>query len=340
MSTQRTLRVKDVSSILNISTHTLYRIIKENDIPVIVYGNRKLLPPNSVRKIFEARKFQFKKLNMPKAIAVSGMKGGTGKTTIAQAISEGASRLGFRVLVIDLDMQGNITLAFNSKHPDNLVMLDIVNGTHSPNEVILEVHPYLHIIPSSLKNSVIELSMNSQQIDTPNYFKTIFQDYFDNYDLIIMDCPPSINKITGCATCFADLNLFPINADIDSFDGVAMSVGEIKRLERSFRSQNIKLNYKIVFNKYDAREKLSLAVMGKVAQDEHLAENLLQIVVRTDTAFKNTKAELGSIFDLSKSAGREDCLNLIAEVTGINPWLEENSKNTEKEQEVEATIEL
>ncbi len=164
--------------------------------------------------------------------------------------------------------------------------------------------------------------MSTKQVDTPHYFDNLFSEIYDEFDLIVIDCPPSVNKITTCATCFATINIIPVNADMDSFDGVRMSVGEIKRLEKAFKSRGLKINYQIVFNKYDAREKLSLVIMGQIAQDKELVNNLLQIVVRTDTTFKNTKAECSSIFDVNRSVGKEDCLALISELTGIYKWTE------------------
>ena len=107
----RTFRAKEIASILKISVHTLYKIIKQDNIPVIQQGNRKLLPSESIRKIFESRGFVYKKegQNKPLVINLSCMKGGVGKTTLATALADASSRIGFRVLVLDLDMQANIT---------------------------------------------------------------------------------------------------------------------------------------------------------------------------------------------------------------------------------------
>jgi len=322
MTRQPTLKVKEISTITNLSVHSIYRIINEKKLPVINQGNKKLLPPNTVREIFESRAFTYKKNVKPKVINIFGMKGGIGKTSLATAIAEGSSRLGFRVLAIDIDMQGNLTQAFDKKDPSNKVLYDIISEEASIDETLIKVNSHLSIIPSSLVNSGLELYMSTKEIDTPHYFDSIFNRVYSQFDLIVIDCPPSVNKITTCATCFATTNIIPVNADTDSFDGVSMSVGEIKRLEKAFHRSGLKINYRIVFNKYDAREKLSLGIMGQIAQDDELAKNLLQIVVRTDTAFKNTKAECSSIFDVNRSAGKEDCLALISELTGIYDWVE------------------
>lgn len=325
MSGFSNLRIKDISSLLGVSAQLLYKIIKDNSIDFISEGNKKMLPPSSVRKVMETRGFNYSRQNGPIIFNVFGMKGGIGKTSLATAIAEGASRLGFRVLAVDLDMQANLTQSFKKKKKDQPVLCNVIDEKQGKtiSEIICNVHPFLDIVPSSLENSRIEILLGHTTIDYLEYFNLLFREVRENYDIIVLDCPPSVNKITTCATCFADLNLIPVNADMDSFDGVVMSVAEIKRLENTFQGRNLKINYGIIFNKHDAREKLSLQITGFLAQEPSLANNLLPIVIRTDTAFKNTKAEGEHIFDLVKSSAREDCLTLITELTGINKWIEE-----------------
>jgi chromosome partitioning protein len=80
------------------------------------------------------------------------------------------------------------------------------------------------------------------------------------------------------------------------------------------------MNYSVVFNKYDAREKLTLDIMGKISERENLKENMLPVVVRTNTAFKNSKADGCFVFDLRKSSAKEDCFTLVSELIGLTDW--------------------
>lgn len=327
MASYTTLGIKDFSTLIGVSTHLIYKIIKEQNLNVVAQGNRKTLPPATVKTIMEQRGFNYSGLKGqgPFIINVFGMKGGIGKTAIATAIAEGASRLGFRVLAVDLDMQGNLTQSFSMKKHGQKVLKDIVKGDAKIEDVILNVHQFLDLLPSSLENSQIETILSSQTLNYTGYFKNLFKPVLPNYDLIITDCPPSINKITACATCFSDYNLIPVNADMDSFDGITMSVSEIKRLENTFSDQGLNISYHIVFNKYDAREKLSLSIMKEIAKQDALASSLLPVVIRTDTTFKNTKAIGEYIFDAKKSSAKEDCFSLIAEITGITHWIKEKA---------------
>lgn len=318
-----TISTKDFSSLINVSPHLIYKLIKDHNLDVVPIGNKNALPPNTIRKILELRGFVFKrKIDKPCIINVFGMKGGIGKTSIATAFAEGASRLGFNVLAIDLDMQGNLTQSFNMKKNGQPVLYHAIIGDKDIRDVILPVTSNLHLLPSSLDNSQIEHVLNSKQtINITNFFDEMLESVKNKYDLIVIDCPPSIHKITVCASCFATENLIPINADIDSFDGVVMTVSEIEKIERSFKNLAIKINYKIIFNKYDAREKLSLNIMAAISERKNLKENLLPIVIRTNTAFKNTKADGEYIFDSKKSTAKEDCFALISELLGISDWL-------------------
>lgn len=320
----QTISAKDLSSLINVSPHLIYKLIKENSLPVVPEGNKKSLPPQSVRRILELRGFNYTQSSKsPLVINVFGMKGGIGKTSIATAIADGASRLGFRVLAIDLDMQANLTQSFSMKKHGQPVLYHTINSDANIDELILPVTDNLHLIPSSLDNSQVDHVLNSHQtINITSFFSDLLEPVKSNYDLIIMDCPPAINKITVCAACYATLNLIPINADIDSFDGVVMTVSEIEKVERSFKNLSMKMNYKILFNKYDAREKLTLNIMGAISERPSLKDALLPIVIRTNTAFKNSKANGEYIFDLKKSTAKEDCYSLISEITGLSDWVQ------------------
>jgi chromosome partitioning protein len=331
----KTISTKDFSSLINVSPHVIYKLVKEYNLNVVPQGNRNALPPETIKRILELRGFKYNFNNKPRVINVFGMKGGIGKTSIATALAEGASRLGFNVLAIDLDMQANLTQSFNMKKHGQPVLYHVINGDKKIQDVIVSVTSNLHLMPSSLDNSQLEHILNSKQsINITNFFNELLHPVLEQYDLIIIDCPPSIHKITVCASCFATENLIPINADIDSFDGVVMTVSEIEKIEKSFSNLHMKINYKILFNKYDAREKLSLNIMGAISERSNLKENLLPIVIRTNTAFKNTKADGEYIFDLNKSSAKEDCFTLISEMTGLADWVSRGKNNlTLKEME-------
>ena len=306
----------------------LYKIVEKNNYEVIAQGGRKNLPPSTVRKILIERGYSYEKT---RTINICGMKGGIGKTSISTALADGASRLGFRVLAVDLDMQGNLTTSFNQKHKGQKVLAHVLNEDVGISEIIIKCHDYLSLLPSSLENAANEVILN-KPMNYANFLNAVFKPIYDQYDLIILDCPPSLNKITVCASCMADLNLIPINADADAFDGLLMTVGELERLSNDF---NINMNYKIFWNKYDAREKLSLLIMGEISKQPDLVNNLLSQVISTDTTFKNTKALGQSIYESKKSSAKEECFGLLNEILGISESLTAAKKEGFKQLEQE-----
>lgn len=320
----KTISVKDLSSLIDLSSHSIYKCIRENNLTIIPKGNMKVLPPETVLKILELRGFILPRVDGgPIILNVSGMKGGIGKTATATSIAEGLSRLGFNVLAVDLDMQANLTQSFNLKTPGQPVLYHVITGEKSIDEVIVPVSEKLDLLPSSLDNSQLDHILNSrQEINITSFFIDLFEPVMKTYDVIVVDCPPALNKLTACALCFSTQTIIPINACLDSFDGVVMTVAEIEKIKKSFKNVGLKMDYKIVFNKYDAREKLTLDIMGKISEKENLKENMLPVVVRTNTAFKNSKADGIHVFDLKKSSAKEDSFSLIAEVIGLSDWVE------------------
>jgi len=201
----KSISTKDFSSLINVSPHLIYKIIKEHNLPVVPIGNRNALPPETVRRILELRGFKFKKnIDRPYVINVFGMKGGIGKTSLATAFAEGSSRLGFRVLAIDLDMQGNLTQSFNMKKHGQSVLYHAIIGEKEIEDVIVPVTENLHLLPSSLDNSQIEHVLNSKQtINITNFFNEMLEPLKNRYDLIVIDCP--FNTQNNCL-CFLFCN--------------------------------------------------------------------------------------------------------------------------------------
>lgn len=317
--TSKTLSVKDLSNMIGISTHIIYRMINEHDLPIIQNGNRKELTPTAVLEILKLRGLCERiKSNGAYKIVILGAKGGIGKTTLSTNIAEGLSRLGFKVLFGDLDSQGNGTATFRKKKKGQPVLMNIINETASVHEAIINVHENLDILPSSLSNLQLDNFLSNNNFNPWKFFSSILASVEPKYDFIVLDCPPALNKITFYAACYANVNLIPLNADSDSLDGAVMTVSELKKIEEEFERPGKEINYNIIFNKYDAREKLSLSIMGEVAQNPLLKDSLMPIVIRINTTFKNAKAAGELIYDIKKSTAKEDLLSLVAELAGIS----------------------
>ncbi len=311
------LSPRELASLLSVSTNSVYKIIKSSNLATTQSAtNRKKLPPSTVKELLSKRGLQFKS----KIYALEGLKGGIGKTTLSIAIAEGAARYGTRTLVVDLDMQGNLTEYFSNEIPPKNVLVHVVKGSVKLEDIICSHSEFLDFIPSSLDNSRLELELN-KAINYKTFLKEMFLPIIDRYDLIILDCPPTLSKITTLATCAADCVLIPINADRDSMSGLYYQLDEINNLKKTF---DIDTDYKIIWNKFDAREKLSSHYMQEIYTSSSTRDNILPMVMRTDSTYKNAKALKQSLFSMKKSSAKEDSEQLVKEILGINSWLKQS----------------
>jgi len=145
-----------------------------------------------------------------------------------------------------------------------------------------------------------------------------------NYDLIIIDCPPAINKINTAVTCASDLVIIPINPDPYAMDGLDFTLSELNRIKKEFK---LAFDYRVVWNKYDARERLGAVYMHELTKRGDIVNNILPVVCRVDVSMKNAVFDSKSVFELPKKAPiREDIDQFAKEILGINAWKEARSK--------------
>jgi chromosome partitioning protein len=135
-----------------------------------------------------------------------------------------------------------------------------------------------------------------------------------------MDCPPAINKINTAATCASDRIIIPINPDPYAMDGLDFTLSELDRIKADFK---LSYDYRIVWNRYDARERLGMFYIHELAKRTDRADSVLPFVIRTDSSVKNAIFDSKSIFEFGKkSVVREDVDQFAKEILGINAWKE------------------
>jgi chromosome partitioning protein len=312
-----------------ITVHGVYKILQSKEIDYITSSSRrKYITPAGVRKLLESRGFEYPKLN----ISFQIVKGGAGKTSLSYSLGLRASHYGARVLLVDLDMQGNLTRSFKLESREQKVWIDIFREDISAKEAIINVGDGVDLLPSNLNNSRLDLELSSSNINLITLLQSSLADVESNYDLIIFDCPPAINKISTAATCASDLVIIPLNPDPYSMDGLEFTLSELNNIKKRF---SVNFDYRIVWNKYDARERLGAIYMHSLAKNSERFEKILPVVIRTDTSFKNSIADSKSIFDLpKKSYAKEDIDQFAKEILGIPLWLESQVKNSNSHDEV------
>lgn len=305
--------LKAVSKIT--TPHSIYKTIKDKKIETSVKGKRqKVLPSSSTRFFFTQRGYVYPRLNVSFHI----IKGGVGKTSLAYATAVRANMYGARVLCIDFDQQANLTRSFGINSRNKPVWIHILKDKLDVSSTIVPITNTLHLIPSSMNNSRLDIELSSSAISYKDHIRDVLMPIRDNYDLVIFDCPPSLNKITATVACSSDLILMPINADDYSMDALDRTIEEIKSLEKQFK---ITIDYRVLWNKYDQREKIALQFLHEVAQKQETKDKVFPVVVRTDTTIKNAIQQGLSIFDLKSKANIcEDIDMLTRELIGLLEW--------------------
>ena len=300
-----------------ITTQGVHKALKTHNIlSESINSKRKVIPPNGVRKLFEERGFQYPRKN----ISFQIVKGGVGKTSLSFSLAVRAAHYGARILMIDFDQQANLTRSLNVDARNTPVWLNIYRDKVPISEALIKLSETFHIIPSNLNNSRLDTELTSSSPNLRDLITDALMPIRNNYDLVIMDCPPALNKINTAVTCASDEVIIPINPDPYAMDGLNFTLSELGKIQKEFK---LDFDYKIVWNRYDARERLGVYYMHELAKDEKRSEHIYPVVIRTDTSFKNSIFDAKSIFDSPKKTPvREDIDQFAKEVLGINAWKE------------------
>lgn len=211
-----------------------------------------------------------------KVISISNQKGGVGKTTTALNLAYALSEKGNKVLLIDLDPQGNLTMCFGIDRPDELkttiydLMMCVIDEKELPqkSEYILSFNN-LDIIPCSIELSAVEMSLvnvMSREI----ILKMLLENFKDEYDFIIIDCMPALGMLTVNALAACDSVLIPATAQYLSAKGLELLLQTISRVKKRI-NPDIKIDG-ILVTMFSDRTKLSREILSLMndAYSEHI----------------------------------------------------------------------
>ena len=202
-----------------------------------------------------------------KIISVINQKGGVGKTTTVINLASGLSMKGKKILVIDLDPQGNATTGLGLSNTENsdLTIYSVLNGNKKISEVVQPTKfENLNLVTSNVDLSGLEVETAG---DSRRAFKlkdelaAIFNDSRALYDYILIDCPPSLSLLTIMALVASDELVVPLQTEFFALEGLTQLMKTIERIKSNL---NPSLNIRgILLTMYDKRNKLS----GEVEQE-------------------------------------------------------------------------
>lgn len=257
---------------------------------------------------------------MGRIIAIANQKGGVGKSTTAINLSSCLGEMGQKVLTVDMDPQGNTTsgMGIEKEEQENTVY-ELLLGECNINECVLKLDfEGVSLIPSNVNLAGAEIELIGVE-DKEFILKTQIEKIKEEFDFIIIDCPPSLNMLTINAMTTADTVLVPIQCEYYALEGLSQLMHTIELVQERL---NPELEMEgVVFTMYDARTNLSLQVV------ENVKNNLNQAIYKTIIPRNVRLAEAPShglpinYYD-SRSAGAESYKYLAEEVIhrGNEEW--------------------
>jgi chromosome partitioning protein len=244
---------------------------------------------------------------MSKIIALSNHKGGVGKTTSTVNIGAGLNRLGYKVLLIDLDPQCNLSQSLGQEDSgENIYTALSGKSKLSP----ITVLPGLDIVTSTLDLSGAEIELTGQP-GREYILKELLDPIRKKYDYILIDCPPSLGLLTINSLTASDIVLIPLQAQYLALQGLT----KLKEVVEQIRKRlNKKLKVGGVFiTQYDSRKILNRDVVDAIKK--HFKEEVFKTKIRDAVAIAEAPTEGVDIFRYSpKSNGAEDYLELSKEI--------------------------
>ena len=200
---------------------------------------------------------------MGRIIAIANQKGGVGKTTTAINLSASLASLGQKVLALDLDPQGNMTSGLGvDKDEVESSVYDLIIGEAEIEECICkEVIENLDVLPSNINLSAAEIELIG--VDDKEYIiKNAMESVKDNYDFIIIDCPPALSMLTINAMTTANSVLVPIQCEYYALEGLSQLMATVRTIKRLYNPL-IELEG-VLLTMYDGRLNLTQQVVAEV----------------------------------------------------------------------------
>ncbi|MBD7944879.1 MULTISPECIES: ParA family protein [Psychrobacillus] len=249
---------------------------------------------------------------MGRIIAIANQKGGVGKTTTSVNLSACLAYLGKKVLLVDIDPQGNASSGVGVNKGDvNQCIYDVLIDDVSVKDTILETKvENLHIVPATISLAGAEIELVST-ISREVRLKKALQEVQADYDFIIIDCPPSLGLLTINSLTAADAIIIPVQCEFYALEGLSQLLSTI-RLVQKHLNKTLAIDG-VLLTMFDARTNLGIQVIEEVKKyfQDKVYKSIIPRNVRLSEAPSHGEPII--IYD-PKSRGAEVYLELAKEV--------------------------
>ena len=254
---------------------------------------------------------------MGKIIAVSNQKGGVGKTTTAINLAAGLGYLSNKVLLVDFDPQGNATQGVGAEvGDDKLSVYNLIMEDYHVNDIKKTItSPPMDIIPANIALAGADLQMVKFEVGKEELLKNKLDEVKDDYDFIIIDCPPSLGLLNTNALTAADSVMIPVQCEYYALEGVTQLLLTIRLVQQLFNKSLVIEG--VVLTMYDARTKLSVEVQQEVRQ--HFKERVYKNYIPRNVKLSEAPSRGMSIFEYDvRCEGAKSYAGLANEVLKMN----------------------
>ncbi|MGM0122680.1 sporulation initiation inhibitor protein Soj [Enterococcus sp. AZ194] len=249
---------------------------------------------------------------MARIISVANQKGGVGKTTTTVNLGACLAFNGKKVLLVDIDAQGNATSGIGIRKPDvDQDVYDVlVNETPIKETILSTTRENLDIVPATIQLAGAEIELTSMMA-RESRLKMALAEVEDIYDFILIDCPPSLGHLTINAFTSSDSILIPVQCEYYALEGLSQLLNTVRLVQKHFNPE-LKIEG-VLLTMYDARTNLGAEVVDEVRK--YFREKVYDTIIPRNVRLSEAPSHGLSIIDYDpRSKGAEVYLSLAKEV--------------------------